>query len=230
MNSGPRIFQIGFNKCGTTSLHRFFLANGLASVHWENGEIALRFFARMARGEDPFADYPQAVAFTDMIKVRGSLLEPYKHVDYIHRWYPDAYFILNTRNASDWIESRVKHGLVPHYCEALGLPDEASVRAYWLREWYHHHAAVLEYFAAMPERLLVFDIDRDAPAKLARFLAPSWTLDPSRFGRHNRTAGGAIPAREPSRSVTISSASFELLGDRPGQEQPLFVEIRPRGA
>ena len=125
MNSRARIFQIGFNKCGTTTLHRFFRDNGINSIHWENGEIAVNFHARSSRGEDPFADYPDVAAFTDMIKVRGSLLEPYKSFEEIYRWYPDSYFILNTRNASDWIESRVRHGLVPHYRAALGLPDDA---------------------------------------------------------------------------------------------------------
>ena len=28
-----RIFLIGFNKCGTTSFHDYFKANGIRSVH-----------------------------------------------------------------------------------------------------------------------------------------------------------------------------------------------------
>ncbi len=208
MNSRARIFQIGFNKCGTTSLHRFFLDNGLNSVHWEDGEIAVNFYARLNRGEDPFTDYPDVVAFTDMIKVRGSLLEPYKSFEDIYRWYPDSYFILNTRNASDWIESRIRHGLARHYRSALGLPDDASVRRYWLLEWYRHHANVLDFFHAMPEKLLVYDIDRDAPAKLARFLSPAWHLDPAFFGRHNRT--GTRWGSSSYGAVAIRSATFEL--------------------
>lgn len=206
MNSRARIFQIGFNKCGTTTLHRFFSDNGINSIHWENGEIAVNFHARTSRGEDPFADYPDVVAFTDMIKVRGSLIEPYKSFEEIYRWYPDSYFILNTRNASDWIESRVRHGLVPHYRAALGLPDDASVRRYWLEEWYRHHANVLEFFRAMPQQLLVYDFDRDTPAKLVRFLSSSWNLDPAFFGRHNSTRISWNSS--PYGAVTIRSATF----------------------
>lgn len=35
-----KIFQIGFNKCGAVSLHKFFLDNGLKSIHWDNGNLA----------------------------------------------------------------------------------------------------------------------------------------------------------------------------------------------
>ena len=37
----PRIFLIGFNKCGTTSFHDYFKANGIASVHWRANTLAL---------------------------------------------------------------------------------------------------------------------------------------------------------------------------------------------
>lgn len=190
MIGSRRIFQIGFNKCGTTTLHRFFSDNGLRSVHWENGAVAENFARRMDRGDDPFADYPQVEAFTDMVKVSDSvLLEPYKSFEYIHRWYPGSFFILNTRNPGDWIESRVRHGFVARYRSVLGLPDEASVRRYWLEEWYAHHARVLQFFRAMPDQLLVYDIDRDEPATLAGFLARGWRLDPALFGHENSSAG-----------------------------------------
>ncbi len=33
MDSRVRIFQIGMFKCGTASIHRFYLRSGLRSVH-----------------------------------------------------------------------------------------------------------------------------------------------------------------------------------------------------
>jgi hypothetical protein len=42
-----RIFLIGFNRCATTSFHRFFNANGLKSVHWDSGRLAQRFYANI---------------------------------------------------------------------------------------------------------------------------------------------------------------------------------------
>ena len=35
-----KIFQIGFNRCGTGSLYNFFKENGFISIHWDSGEIA----------------------------------------------------------------------------------------------------------------------------------------------------------------------------------------------
>ena len=35
-----KIFQIGFNKCGTTSIHRMLVANGINSVHWDKGRLS----------------------------------------------------------------------------------------------------------------------------------------------------------------------------------------------
>lgn len=33
-NERPRVFQIGFNRCGTTSLVKFMRSNGYTAVHW----------------------------------------------------------------------------------------------------------------------------------------------------------------------------------------------------
>lgn len=189
MSRRTRVFQIGFNKCGTSSLHNFFLGNGIPSVHWQSGELAVRIHARMRQGEDPVLDYPGITAFTDMIHLTHQvLIEPYKAIDIFYRWHPDAYYVLNTRNCSDWVESRVRHGMVARYQSVFALPDEAAVRRHWIREWYEHHARILGFFASRPGRLLVYDLDRDQPEKLAGFLPADWNLDPALFGHDNRTA------------------------------------------
>lgn len=126
----------------------------------------------MEDSQDPFMDYQQATVFTDMIKITNNiLLEPYKNFEYIFRWYPDSYFILNTRNIFDWIKSRIRHGVISRYCSVLGLPDEEAVRQYWMQEWYMHHANVLSFFAKSPKQLLVYDIDKHSPEKLTEFLS-----------------------------------------------------------
>jgi hypothetical protein len=194
LDSRVRIFQIGFNKCATSSLHNFFQRNGLASVHWEEGRLAARVATRLKKGEDPFLDYPDTIAFTDMIMLSATLvLEPYKAFAEIYRWYPQSYFVLNTRHCRDWIESRVKHGFVPRYQVLYKLPDEAAVRRLWMQDWYTHHAKVLKFFADKPQRLLVYDIDRDAPQQLARFLEAHWQVDPALLGRDNQTPAVGRP-------------------------------------
>ncbi len=187
-----RIFQIGFNRCGTTSLHIFFLRNGISSVHWDRGRIALSFRARMAAGEDPVADYPGTLAFSDMMWLGdGVLIEAYKHIDYIQRFHPQARFVLNTRDREKWIESRLNHvhPMAQRYAEVLGLPDIAAVTEYWRREWEEHHRYVRGWFGDSPS-LLIFDIEKDDAAKLTRFLEPDFgTLDASHWGWHHRSKG-----------------------------------------
>ena len=106
-----KIVQIGLNKCGTTSLHKFFLRNGIPSVHWDEGKLAKCLYERYSRGEDPLIDYPKITFFSDLECVLRDrkLVEAYKLFKYIYNWYPDAYYILNTRNVGAWLRSRSRH-------------------------------------------------------------------------------------------------------------------------
>ena len=38
-----KIFQIGFNKSGSGSIHHFFLDNNIPSVHWDGGNYQRKF-------------------------------------------------------------------------------------------------------------------------------------------------------------------------------------------
>jgi hypothetical protein len=176
---GVKIFQIGFNKCATSTLFRYFERNGVPAIHWDHGDLARRFETRMAAGEDPFDHYRDVVFFSDMSYVTtNTVFDVYKHFDYIHRFYPDALFILNTRDKEAWVQSRINHpNLDARYEEAFGLKGREAVMDYWRGEWDEHHARVRDFFADKPGQLLVFDIDRDGPAELAAFVAPHYRLD-----------------------------------------------------
>jgi len=39
-NKLPKVFQIGFNRCGTTSLVKFMRLNGYTAVHWSAGRLS----------------------------------------------------------------------------------------------------------------------------------------------------------------------------------------------
>lgn len=45
----PKIIQLGFHKCGTSSLSHFLNASNIKTCHWEKGEIAKSFFSRMKK-------------------------------------------------------------------------------------------------------------------------------------------------------------------------------------
>ena len=169
------IFQIGFNRCGTCSLYRFLLESGIPSLHWSKEVLATRISARIHAGEDPIKDFPHNIGFTDMIALRPSgLAEPYKMFEYLHCWYPNALYILNTRDREKWIASRAgfqfeDRSLLEGYAEMLKIPRSA-VPHFWRAEWDYHHAMVRAHFSGAPN-FLEFHIEQDHPEKLRAFVA-----------------------------------------------------------
>ena len=185
-----KIVQIGFNRCGTRTLCRFFARNGINSLHWEKGQLAERLVARYQRKEDPFSDYPEGVFFSDMESVRRDrpLIEGYRLFRYIFSWYPDAYYILNTRNPEAWLQSRVRHedgAYLRDFMFLTQIESEDRMLAQWLRSWYEHHADVLRFFEEQGGKLLWFDIDRHGPDRLAAFLQEDFKLDTGLYTHEN---------------------------------------------
>lgn len=193
------IFQIGFNKCGTKSIHHFLLNSGVRSLHWARNTLGRKMSARIDAGEDPIQDFPTVVGFTDMMAFEEHrLLEPYKRFDYLHHWYPDALFILNTWDRERWIASRMAHEvkgrrLIPSYARVLQI-SEREVPDYWRFEWDAHHSAVRSYFTGA-SNFLEFDIECDEPDKLARFIG-------SRFPRCLNTPFVVYNSTPPERRST----------------------------
>lgn len=87
-----KIFCIGFNKTGTTSLHNFFKSCGLTSIH--NTEWC--HYSYIKKGKEYFIDQ----CYSDGEQSNFVQLE---------KWFPNSLFILNTRTKKEWLYSRVKH-------------------------------------------------------------------------------------------------------------------------
>lgn len=168
-----KIFCIGLNKTGTTSLHKAFEILGYKSVHYscEVGNI-------------------QHI-ISNNFKNNRLLLEGLEHYDVILDWndesiddlyqvfdqqYPNSKFVLNTRDIDGWIASREKH--------VLNIPDISKLQAkYPENPWYtinkavwkdlfdKHHKSILNYFKDRPEDLMVFNLfEGDSWPKLCKFL------------------------------------------------------------
>jgi len=184
-----KIFLVGFNKCGTTSFHEFFLKNDISSVHWDCGNIAKFFIENKKLNEKPFKNYSNIIAFSDMIFVsEKEIIEPYKHFDYIYKWYPDSYYILNTRHVEDWILSRVNHSdLMERYRKVLNFETYDEVKHYWKMEWFSHHYNILKFFNDK-NNFLCYHINDDKPSKLLNFLHSNFPeLNYSNFPHMNKT-------------------------------------------
>ncbi len=162
-----KIFQIGFNRCGTRTIYKYFAANRVRSVHWDNGRLARRIFLNLANGDDLLAGYSSFDVFTDMECLDGTHhFEAYKLFPYFAAQYPDAIFILNTRDREDWIKSRLKHvggGYAGRYKQYLGIGSDEILTDVWRAEWDRHHRRVMDFFEGKPYRFFICRIETDLP-------------------------------------------------------------------
>jgi hypothetical protein len=188
-----KIFQIGFNRCGTTSIFQFFESHCLnrpKCVHWEQGNLALTMLLNMKEGrpllEGQYEDFDVYTDMQALVQDREGNKDMFlAHMEFeiLDRQYPGSRFILNTRNVDDWIRSRTRHyrqlGLTEIMERIYGKDFEGT----WRRQWKEHHENVTKYFEGRND-LLVYDIDKDKAAKIADFL-PELTFDDRQFPKIN---------------------------------------------
>lgn len=193
----PKIFVIGFNKCGTTSLHKMFRRAGLASSHYRHQDadgnfhiIAERMDQNARAGLPPLTGIEDATAYSDMDMCdKRSYLSGIGQFRLLDRHYPGSRFILNTRDPENWLNSRCRHfdgGYLRRAMAQAGVRDPHEIRAIWRLDWHAHHAALQVHFATRRDQFLVFDIERDDPKVLCAFL-PEYGLKPGQWRHHNRT-------------------------------------------
>ena len=196
----PRYFQIGFHKCGTKSLHRFFERAGIPSVHNDGGRLALTMAANLRQGRPILTGYERFQAFHAM-----GFLRPHVHVEMYKRWktileqVPQARFILNVRDVDRWIVSRLNMAALGGFrwgrpSRGFGPPWDRPPRGLLERvepfaERYRRHYRLADLDeviahwradwrrhieavrAGVPAgRLLVFDIESDSPEALCQFV------------------------------------------------------------
>lgn len=197
VNPLPKIFLIGFNRCGTKSFHHFFEANGISSVHCAGGErkdnIACTLSKRLWTS-NPLGRFSAYRAVSDMIYVGDNChIEANAFFRELDHRYPDSYFIFNDRNLDDWIRSRYKFKngyFAQRQSTYLGIATE-ELGAYWTRAYHAHRAAVEAYFAGRGN-LLHFDIAEDDPARIVKFLEPHYATAAAHWSHVGKTAPAKV--------------------------------------
>ena len=205
----PTYFQIGFRKCGTTSLWRFFEENGIPAVHFDKGDLARRMRSNIDAGRRVLDGYDERYqAFTDMeFTDPTDYFEGFKCYREIMRDYPDAKFILNTRDRKRWLRSMRRWALyknrMAYLSHRYGTTNLREFSAALSRDREAHHRNVLATVPA--SRLLVFDVERDPPEKLCRFCGLPDSAS-RHYGHENRSAsvfryyGNRLRGRAPDRA------------------------------
>lgn len=143
-----KIFSIGFNKTGSTSLHDLFKTLGYLSYHGTAWRKTSRLW--IYYGYDAFCDgVPDDFAKLD-------------------RMFPGSKFILQVRNLDEWIDSRLDHiRREPNkdrkdFDDDWNMSDEAVYS--WVRKRNIYHASVLRHFAERPGDCLTLNYIRDPEA------------------------------------------------------------------
>lgn len=182
LSDHPRIFMIGYNKCGTKTLHSFLLKNGVKSAHGSyssnqdqgRGSIAVTMKENVDAGRPVLTGMEGYYAFSDMISLTNSeVIEANGYFREMFRDHPDAFFVFNDRPVEAWVRSRLNHeggsggSFVNRYAQALGMEPDA-VPDFWRAQYQDHKRAVLEFFEGQ-ERFLHFDITRHGPDTLKAF-------------------------------------------------------------
>jgi len=158
-----KIFGIGFYKTGTTSLFEALRILGYSTVNgdtpdsYPGADDGVTLIRQIDAGDCRLPTFEMFDAFTD---------NPYFRIwREIHSMYPEARYILTTREESAWIASCVKffhdRRIRPMRVWMFGRHADPSKddesRQAWLDAYREHNRAVREFFTTRPEQFLELD-------------------------------------------------------------------------
>lgn len=207
----PPVFVVGLPKCGTTSLQHALESAGFGAVHcyaprpWgpspEDRFIGPLMLKAVEQGRPPLALLPtwvNAVTQMDCWWVnweerapRAVAVFPQMAIlEELDRAYPDAKFILNTRDVRRWLQSVNTYGRLREIlieADLPGLPRGVGMADSELESWFEEHSArVRRQFAGREgTSLLAVSLEDDDSVirkSLEKFLGTSLT-----WGHHNAT-------------------------------------------
>lgn len=138
-------------------------------------------YQNLMSGRPPIQGFEDFDAFFDMeapLTRPGVRVENFKFFDRFAEAYPNALFLLNTREKRSWLRSRALHSNGGYLKKTVNRTrkSEGEVLQIWSEEYDWHLNRVKNYFSSQPERLLVFDSDNDDVSNIIEFAAPHFEL------------------------------------------------------
>lgn len=171
-----RVFGVGFQRTGTSSLYDAFCTLGFDSAHWESGEWARTVWQEMNRW-DRSATLERSYAVCD-----NPIPLIYEKLDAA---YPGSKFVLTVRDEDDWLQSverlwSYEHNPCRWTWDSDGFSHKVHSMIYgqpafdadaFLARYRRHNAEVVEHFSNRSDDLLVMDMSNGAGwPKLCGFL------------------------------------------------------------
>ncbi len=181
-----KIFCVGLNKTGTTSLHRAFGELGIRSLHW-GGPASRRAVERAIAEDLPLLHYLEDHdAYSDIQRLSVSF-------DVLDQQYPGSRFLLTTRDIDGWLDSRRRHVERNVERKARGDYDGTFLDVEpdrWRAQFIEHHERVEEYFAERDDLLVMRITEGDGYDKLCPFLSLPVPKSPFPWRNRDNAARG----------------------------------------
>jgi hypothetical protein len=192
-----RIFCIGLNKTGTSSLNTALEILGFKSVHYKcrKGQIQKIIEVNYKSGINLLTGISEYDAYTDWCSPSTN------HVfTLLDKQYPNSKFILTTRDVESWLISRERH-VRKNRRNLAELQKQHPTNTWynidktvWRKEFIEHHAHVLEYFKTREDDLLVIDFTKgEGWEKVCPFL--NLPIPEQPFPRRNITSKSSLLAK-----------------------------------
>jgi hypothetical protein len=163
----PRVFGIGLNKTGTSSLHEALGLLGYESLHWGGPAIRQLVEASLQAGDPLLSRLDQRFdAFSDIEALSTSF-------ELLDRQYPGSTFILTIRPVDDWVDSRRRHVEANQARQAEGTYEGGFLTVdeqAWRAQWTDHVERVRTYFAGRDDFLEIDLADGSPWGALSRLL------------------------------------------------------------
>lgn len=175
-----KIFCIGMNKTGTSSLHAAFLKLGIKSIHHgfsdyktlrEHLESASYIEKTILKNEKEDRKLLDSIDEYEAYSDIGPLINRFEILD---SQYPNSKFIYTNRNTLKWIDSRKRHVLrnIENKNKQLYESNFCNIEEEkWLERKFLHLDRVKKYFRNRPNDLLIINVtEGDGYEKLCPFL------------------------------------------------------------
>jgi hypothetical protein len=171
----PRVFGIGLNKTGTTSLHEALTILGFRSLHDGGPDVHNAVKRAIDDGAPLLSNLDQRFdAFSDI----GLLSRRFRM---LHSQYPGSHFVLTLRPVDAWVDSRRRHVERNLALKAAGEYDGTFLvvdEPKWIREWDEHLQRVHTFFGGRADFLEIDLTERPEWGPLCRLLGVGEPLLP----------------------------------------------------
>jgi len=187
-----KVFFLGFNKTATTSIHRLFEFSDYVSYHHLIGgkNLAKVMDGNLRNNKPILHNISGATAYSDLSYYKkNQTIEGNQWYSELYKEYPDSFFILQTRNIDDWLDSRTKHKkghFIRRCMNSHDVETKDEMRELWRKEREDRENKIRIFFRGHP-KFMVFDIDNDPIDRLIRHLKPEIKLNKDGWQVHNKT-------------------------------------------